>query len=187
MLTGRPTRTISLCKYVRELSCPWSNKVGILAALKGNLEILKWSVLNDCPMDVSKIFPSAANSKQPNLEVYQWLFNQGCPFNEEKSFRNACKLGNFEFIVFAQSKGSPEYGRFYNKLMIQGAISTGNLEALRWAIDQVDDLGLALDNNWKRSDEQLIDPRLMHLWIKLTARNRHLHVLEYFRIKFAHL
>ena len=175
---------LEVLKYVRELGCPWSNKVGILAALKGNLEILKWSVLNDCPMDVSKIFPSAANSKQPNLEVYQWLFNQGCPFNEEKSFRNACKLGNFEFIVFAQSKGSPEYGRFYNKLMIQGAISTGNLEALRWAIDQVDDLGLALDNNWKRSDEQLIDPSLMHLWIKLAARNRHLHILEYFRIKF---
>jgi hypothetical protein len=178
---------LEVLKYVIELGCPWSKNVCIIAASNGNLEILKWAVLNGCPFDASMMFPVAANCKRPNRDLYQWLLEQRCPFVEEKSVHNACKHGNFEFIVFIQSNnGSFKYDKFFNEIMIQGAIITGRLEALQWAMDQPDDFqeDLALDTKVPWSVKKIIDPSLMYIWITQAAKHRHLHILEFFRKTF---
>jgi hypothetical protein len=91
------------------------------------------------------MFPAAASCKRPNLELFQWLLDQGCPFVEAESFKIAGKVGNFEFIQFAQSKGSTEYDKRLNECMIQGAIRTGGLDALEWSL--LDQLG---SRTWTR-------------------------------------
>ncbi len=173
---------LEVLKHVISLGCPWSKNVCIIAAENGNLELLKWAVQNGCPWNISKMFPAAASCKRPNLELFQWLLDQGCPFVEAECFKIAANIANFEFIQFAQSKGSTEYDQWLNKFMIHSAIRTGRVEALEWSLRQVDKKGLALDMN--RTDEQFIDRRLKFCWIKWAAEHGHVNILEYLRVWF---
>ena len=173
---------LEVLKHVLSLGCPWIERVCMIAAENGNLEVLKWAVRNGYPRYASEMCPAAASCQRPNMELYQWLFDQGCPFVEAESFKIAGKVGNFEFIQFAQSKGSTEYDQLLNKWMIQGAIRTGRVEALEWSLGQVDKKGLSLDIN--RTDEQWIDRRLKNCWISWAAEHGHVNILEYLRVWF---
>jgi hypothetical protein len=169
-------------QYLRELGYPWSRDLCLTAVVNGNLKVLKWAFLNGCPWNDSKMFPAAASSKRPSVDLYQFLFDQGCPLVEEESFKNAANIGNFEFIQFAQSKGSMEYDQWQNRSMIQGAIRTGRLDSLEWSLGQVAEKGLVYDKY--RTDEQWIDRRLKYCWICLAAEHGHVHILEYLRVWF---
>ena len=173
---------LAVLQYLRELGYPWSRNLCLTAVVNGNLEVLKWAYLNDCPWNDSKMFPAAASSKRPSVDLYQFLFDKGCPLVEEKSFKKAGKIGNFEFIQFAQSKGSTEYDQWQNKWMIQGAIRTGRLDALEWSLGQFAEKGLVLDKY--RTDEQWIDRRLKYCWTCWAAEHGHVHILEFLRVWF---
>ncbi len=55
-------------QHVRELGCPWSKKVCVLAAENGHLNILKWARSKGCPWNASLMFPAAAKSRRNKWE-----------------------------------------------------------------------------------------------------------------------
>ena len=179
---------LEVLQHVREQGCPWSKKVCVLAAENGHLNILKWARSKGCPWNASLMFAAAAKSRRNKWELYEWIWQQGCPFKEKKSFPNAIECSNFEFIVFAKANGSTSYNQFLNKKLICSAVRLGFLEAAQWGMDQVLPQGLRWidrgDDGGLMSDGQWIDRRLKYNWIKGAARNGHVHILEYLRIRF---
>ena len=179
---------LEVLQHVRELGCPWSKKVCVLAAENGHLNILKWARSKGCPWNASLMFPAAAKCRRNKWELYEWIWQQGCPFKEKKSFPNAIECSNFEFIVFAKANGSTSYNQLLNKKLISSAVRLGFLEATQWGMDQVLPQGLRWidrgDDGGLMSDGQWIDRRLKYNWIKGAARNGHVHILEYLRIRF---
>ena len=112
-----------------------SEKVCILAAENSNLNILEWARSQGSPWNASLMFPAAVKCRRNQFELYEWIKQQKCTFAEKTSFRNACKCGNYEFIVFARAHGSTSYYQFLNKKLISSAVCLGSLEATQWGMD----------------------------------------------------
>jgi hypothetical protein len=125
---------LEVLMYLRSLDCPWSETIYLAAAAKGHLEILKWAESHGCPWDNSDLFPAAAKSS--NRDVYQWLHDRQCPFKEEVSFVDACECGNFEFIKFARANGATVISEDLLLDLIDCAADRGDLETIKWALDQ---------------------------------------------------
>lgn len=104
------------------------------AVSNGSLDILQYLLSLNCAFDRDKMFPAAANTpaNRFNVDVLDFLLQQRCPFMEKESFPLAIYRGNFEFIKWMKSCGSTAWDCNIKKI----AAALGNLEALKWALDQ---------------------------------------------------
>jgi hypothetical protein len=96
-------------KWAREVKqCAWGSRTISIAASQGDLEMVKYCVENDCPMDW-KACSNAAHIG--HLDVLKYLHEHGCPWNGEtlywalKNDHNDC----FEYAMEQECPGCEEY------------------------------------------------------------------------------
>ena len=94
------------------------------AASEGQLEILKWAILEkDYPWNEGT-FDSAA--LRGHLEVLQWLRAIGCPWDED-TCKNAARAGHFEMLQWLRANGCP-----WDFMTCSSAAGEGHLDVLQW-------------------------------------------------------
>jgi len=73
------TNNLEFLKWAREVKqCAWNYWTIIQAAIQGNLEMVKYCVENDCPMN-EKACAHAAD--EGHLDVLKYLHEHGCPWD----------------------------------------------------------------------------------------------------------
>ena len=70
---------LEVMKYLRERDCPWGEETCENAASFGSIDIFKWLKEQGYPWD-DKIFAVAAY--HGNIELMKWLKDNACPWNE---------------------------------------------------------------------------------------------------------
>ena len=83
------TNKLELLKWAREeKKCEWDDKTINVAASQGNLEMVKYCVANECPIDEDACACAAFNG---HLEVLKYLREEAkAPWDSEN-----CHLGGF--------------------------------------------------------------------------------------------
>ena len=86
------TNKLEFLKWAREVKqCEWDEKTIAAAALKGNLEILKYCFSNGCPCDEEESCKQAADGG--HLDCLRFLFDKVKPSREtekEAAIQAAC-------------------------------------------------------------------------------------------------
>ena len=83
-----------IMKWLKLINCPWSERTFAISAKQGNLEIMKWLKENGCPWNDWAFLIAA---KYGHLEVIKWLKESGCPWSE-KTFKWAVHARYIENI-----------------------------------------------------------------------------------------
>ena len=168
---------LEVLKHVRQLGFQWSNKVCILAAKNGHLDMIKWARSQECPWNPSKMFPAAVTCRTNQLDLYEWLWQQECPFDAEETFLRASKNGNYEFFLFAESKNPEVCKLIYSTIdyltnMGESASRMGCLATIEWTLNQVNLYGY----NPHFSKEKIIVSAALY---------ENCSILDYLLVKFA--
>jgi len=96
-------------KWAREVKqCEWNSWTIITAASNGNLEMVKYCVENDCPMDASACANAA---EEGHLDVLKYLREHGCPW-DWCTCRCAHQFNHIDCLNYAIEQRCPGYERF---------------------------------------------------------------------------
>jgi hypothetical protein len=75
------TNNLDFLKWAREVKqCAWDSITIIQAAYQGSLEMVKYCVENNCPMDASACSVAALTG---HLDVLKYLREHGCPWKSD--------------------------------------------------------------------------------------------------------
>jgi hypothetical protein len=78
------TNNLDFLKWVREVKrCAWNYWTMTCAAVRGNLDMVKYCVENGCPMDASVCTHAASEG---HLDVLKYLHEHDCPWNSNTCF-----------------------------------------------------------------------------------------------------
>jgi hypothetical protein len=103
------TNNLDFLKWAREVKqCAWDECPIIVAARLGNLEMVKYCVENDCPMDASACAYAASEG---HLAELKYLREHGCPWDSE-TCRCAHMRNQIECLNYAIEQRCPGYERF---------------------------------------------------------------------------
>ena len=94
---------LNLIKWARTNGCPWNTHTCAYAARYDHLEVLQWARTNDCPWDE---WTCSSAAQGGHLEVLKWLRANGCPWNEN-TCAQATSSGHLEVLQWAISNGCP--------------------------------------------------------------------------------
>ena len=95
------TNKLELLKWAREVKqCEWDKQTITLAALMGNLEMLKYCFSNGCPCDEEEACKVAA--KEGHLDCLRFLFDQVEPSRgtEEEAAQQAAGMGHTDILRY---------------------------------------------------------------------------------------
>ena len=95
-----------------------------LAAMDGNLEMLKWARAHGCEWDSNTCAHAALGG---HLEVLQWLRENGCQWDELTCTWAAAK-GHLEVLKWARANGC----QWDRRICVLAAVN-GHLNVLQWA------------------------------------------------------
>ena len=129
------TNKLELLKWLREVKqCEWDEKTITVAALIGNLEMLKYCFSNNCPCDEEKSCEQAA--KGGHLDCLRFLFDKVNPSREtelEAVIQVSCG-GYVEILKYLveERKISEEVKR----VCIYNAASYGRLDCLKYLVEE---------------------------------------------------
>ena len=103
------TNNLDFLKWAREVKqCAWDKWPIIDAAARGNLDMVKYCVENDCPMDASACAYAAYDG---HLAILKYLHQHDCPWNS-----NTCRWArdedHIECLNYAIKHECPGYERF---------------------------------------------------------------------------
>jgi hypothetical protein len=103
------TNNLDFLKWAREVKqCAWDECPIIVAARLGNLEMVKYCVENDCPMDASACAYAASEG---HLAELKYLREHGCPWDSE-TCRCAHMRNQIDCLNYAIEQRCPGYERF---------------------------------------------------------------------------
>jgi hypothetical protein len=129
------TNKLEFLKWAREVKqCEWDEKTISLAALMGNLEMLKYCFSNNCPCDKEESCKRAA--KGGDLDCVRFLFDQVEPSRETE--KNAALLaavyGHINILKYLveERKISEEV----KPLCVATAAGYGYLDCLKYLIEE---------------------------------------------------
>jgi len=148
------TNKLELLKWIREeKKCAWDKETSAVAAGQGNLEMVKYCVANQCPIDAFSCRNAAENG---HLDCLKYLHEDvKAPWDcETASF--AALNGHLHILEYLVER---KYDKF-NKYACLGAAWSGHLDCLKY-------LREVAKAPW--------DSRTA----SSAARNGHLHILEY--------
>ena len=95
------TNKLEFLKWAREVKkCEWDEKTITMAAVKGNLEMLRYCFSNDCPCDKKESCEQAAAGG--NLDCLRFLFDKVKPSRdtEEKAAVQAACGGHVDILKY---------------------------------------------------------------------------------------
>ena len=100
------TNNLDYLKWAREVKqCAWDQDTIISAASQGDLDMVKYCVDNDCPMNARAC---AYAAEEGHLDVLEYLYEHGCPWNSE-TCRLAYECDEMECFLYAAANGCPVY------------------------------------------------------------------------------
>lgn len=117
---------LELLSWARENGCAWSEGTTYNAAEAGHLDALEWAFDHGCPLS-EEICTVAAT--EGHVDILVWARSKGCEWDEE-TCTSAAANGHLEGLKYAIANGCP-----WSQQQIVGVSdSTGNTNALEWAL-----------------------------------------------------
>ena len=103
------TNNLDFLKWAREVKqCAWDEDTIIDAASRGDLEMVKYCVENDCPMNAEACSTAALNG---HLDVLKYLREHDCPWDSETCLF-AHQFNHVECLNYAIKHECPGWQRF---------------------------------------------------------------------------
>ena len=103
------TNNLDFLKWAREVKqCAWDEDTIIDAASGGDLEMVKYCVENDCPMNAEACSTAALNG---HLDVLKYLRERDCPWDSHTCF-SAHGFNRIECLNYAIEKKCPGWERY---------------------------------------------------------------------------
>ena len=103
------TNNLDFLKWAREVKqCAWDECPIIVAARLGNLEMVKYCVENDCPMDASACWCAASHG---HLAILKYLHEHDCPWDSD-TCRCAHNQNHVECLNYVIEHQCPGWERF---------------------------------------------------------------------------
>ena len=104
-------------KGLHGIGCPLLPNTCALAALKGDLALLRWAREIGCSWDCAircdccgtKFGPCECAATHGHLEVIQWARENGCPWDERVTFECAFRNSHSAVIDWMEKSGCPDY------------------------------------------------------------------------------
>ena len=129
------TNKLELLKWAREVKhCEWDEKTIDEAALKGNLEMLKYCFSNGCPCDEEQACKRAAAGG--NLDCLRFLFDKVKPSREteKEAAGQATGAGHVEILKYLveERKISDEF----KNDCVYNATGYGQLDCLQYLVEE---------------------------------------------------
>jgi len=129
------TNKLEFLKWAREVKqCEWDEKTISLAALMGNLEMLKYCFSNNCPCDKEELCKRAA--KGGDLDCVRFLFDEVEPSRETErtaALQAACG-GHLDILkYFVEERKISDEGKF---TCVGNATMYGQLDCLKYLVEE---------------------------------------------------
>ena len=120
------TNKLELLKWIREeKKCKWAGATIYMAASQGNLEMVKYCVANECPIDAFACEYAAENG---HLEVLKYLREEvKAPWDWGTATR-AAENGHLHILEYLVERKYDEYDEF----ACQWAAMNGHLDCLKY-------------------------------------------------------
>ena len=96
---------LEMLKWARAHGCEWDAFTCACAAWGGHLEVLKWARANGCEWDWQTC---ACAALEGHLEVLKWARENGCEWSLE-TCEAAAEHGHLEVLRWARANGCPRY------------------------------------------------------------------------------
>ena len=129
------TNKLELLKWAREVKqCEWDEKTITVAALIGNLEMLKYCFSNECPYDEEEACGQAAG--EGHLDCIRFLVDKVKPSREteEKAAMLAAQFGHTDILkYFVEERKISLEGKF---TCVGGAAMFGRLDCLKYLVEE---------------------------------------------------
>ena len=98
------TNNLEFLKWAREVKrCAWDKWTIISAASQGDLDMVKYCVDNDCPMNARAC---AYAAEEGHLDVLEYLYEHGCPWNRW-TITQAAFQGNLSMVKYCVENNCP--------------------------------------------------------------------------------
>jgi hypothetical protein len=137
--------------WCHDHGCPWDQLTFNAAALRGNLEILNFLRDRGCPTSGQACQCAAASGKLAALKFVRGL---GCPLDCETAFA-AVTSKNFKIFMWViEQKCS--WDRIPLMDLCQAAIQAENLEVLKWAYKQDQNIGHLLHVVARKGNSEIL-------------------------------
>ena len=129
------TNKLEFLKWAREVKhCDWDEWTITMAAVKGNLEMLKYCFSNDCPCDEGESCRQAAAGGY--LDCVRFLFDKVKPSREteKKAAHQAAYHGHMDILkYFVEERKIPEIVKVS---CVTHAAAYGGLESLKYLVEE---------------------------------------------------
>ena len=129
------TNKLEFLKWVREVKhCEWNAMTIVAAALKGNLEMLKYCFSNGCPYDEKEACKHAAI--EGHLDCLRFLFDKVKPSREteEEAAEQAAGKGHTDIVkYFVEGRKIPE---IVKSACVAAAAKYGHLDCLKYLLEE---------------------------------------------------
>ncbi|CAL6331824.1 unnamed protein product [Bathycoccus prasinos] len=147
------TNKLELLKWAREWKhCKWDSKTMRRAAEQGNLEMVKYCVANECPINGWACAEAAGNG---HLELLKWIREEKKCRWDEWTINMAAEKGNLEMVKYCVANECP-----IDAIACAKAAKNGHLEILKYLHEEVKAPWDSVTASW-------------------AAAKGHLHILEY--------
>ena len=129
------TNKLELLKWVREVKkCEWDECTIDLAALIGNLEMLKYCFANGCPYDETMACPVAAG--EGHVDCLRFLFAKVKPSREteKETARIAAEYGQLDILkYFVEERKVPDDEK---AACVLQSVRKGHLDCLKYLVEE---------------------------------------------------
>jgi hypothetical protein len=129
------TNKLELLKWLREVKhCEWDEWSISVAAIQGNLEMLKYCFSNECPYDEEEACGQAAG--EGHLDCIRFLVDKVKPSREteEKAAMLAAQFGHTDILkYFVEERKISLEGKF---TCVGGAAMFGGLDCLKYLVEE---------------------------------------------------
>jgi hypothetical protein len=120
------TNKLELLKWIREVKkCKWNYVICTAAALRGNLEMLKYCVANECPVDVYTCTDAARSG---HLECLKYLHEEVKVPLVHDTAATAARIGHLHILEYLVER---KYYKF-NARACSDAARKGHLDCLKY-------------------------------------------------------
>ena len=124
------TNKLELLKWIREeKKCHWDKKTINMAARHGSLEIVKYCVANECPIDV---FACADAAENGHLEILKYLHEEAKAPWDEYTATWAAGKGQLHILEYLVERKYDGYGMLACEYAAMRAAESGHLDCLKY-------------------------------------------------------
>ena len=129
------TNKLELLKWVREVKqCEWDEWTITVAALIGNLEMLKYCFSNNCPCDKEESCKHAA--RKGHLDCVRFLFDKVEPSRgtEEEAAQQAAAFGHINILKYLVEER--KISDVVKLLCVGNAAEYGRLDCIKYLVEE---------------------------------------------------